>query len=75
VDFRRGLSEAQKERIIHVETVSSEAISFAYKTFSGRGVASECGKGTTLGVAPSACSVYEHKDFDGQLKELQGVVR
>jgi len=68
VDFHRGLSDAQKSKIVPVAKVSSELIKLAQKAF-----VSEDGIDQCEGVLPTAkasgedgCTIYEHKDFDGK---------
>ena len=63
VDFRRGLTEAQKERIVQVDTVSSELINYARVAFNGQAAKRESFCSETM---PDPCTVYEHKDFDGK---------
>jgi alkylated DNA repair protein alkB homolog 1 len=69
VDFRRGLDPEQREKIVPVDVVSSEVIAAAQKAFK-----SCCqlgnGEAVDLSFAPEACTIYEHKDFDGQWKPL-----
>jgi alkylated DNA repair protein alkB family protein 1 len=65
VDFRRGLSEVQKERIVPVGTVSSECIRKAVDAFKEGYENGDCGEEESSAL-PNACTIYEHKDFDGQ---------
>ena len=67
VDFRRGLTESQRQRIVHVDTVPSELLYSARMAFNhySQNVNSEV---TASEVMPDACTVYEHKDFDGQMQ-------
>ena len=63
VDFRRGLTTTQKEKLVPIASVPNETISEARKVFKQQA-------GPRLGsIADSeetpACTVYEHKDFDG----------
>jgi alkylated DNA repair protein alkB family protein 1 len=67
VDFRRGLTETQKERIVPVDTVSSELIESARKVFKYYGQA-ETDEVSSSGTMPDACTVYEHKGFHGMRK-------
>jgi hypothetical protein len=62
VDFSRGLTEAQKDRIVPVDTVPSELINSARKAFNGPTTNGEALASETI---PDPCTVYEHKDFDG----------
>lgn len=64
VDFRRGLTAAQKERIIPADTVPSELIEEARVAFKYFGQDNE--EGTKVGGLPEACTIYEHKDFPGE---------
>lgn len=66
VDFRRGLSDIQKQKIVPVATVPSEMIAAAGKVFKSYGQSQE-GESLGLNNVPDACTVYEHKDFNGQL--------
>jgi hypothetical protein len=65
VDFRRGLTEAQKESIVAVDTVPSSLIDSARKAFEDYGQA-ENGQSQNSETMPEPCTTYEHKDFDGQ---------
>lgn len=62
VDFRRGLTKHQQERIVPVETVSSEVIVQAEKAFR---TANGDNRDTKDATRPPACTIYEHKDFPG----------
>lgn len=67
VDFRRGLTHLQKERIVPIDTVSSELIDSARKAFQRS--SQEANEEAKASVAmPDACTVYEHKDFDGLME-------
>jgi alkylated DNA repair protein alkB family protein 1 len=66
IDFKRGLTEEQKERIVPVETVPSELMASAAETFR-RQRTSSSGEIWEPKSAPPASTVYEHKDFPGQL--------
>ena len=64
VDFRRGLTGAQKDRIVPVDTVPPGLIDSARTVFNhGQHVNGEVKTSETM---PDACTIYEHKDFDGQ---------
>jgi alkylated DNA repair protein alkB family protein 1 len=65
VDFKRGLSDVQKAKIVPVATVPSETIAAAGMTFkySGQKVDSDPEE---LLDAPNPCTVYEHKEFNGK---------
>ena len=67
VDFRRGLTPVQKEKIVLVDSVSSELIDSARLAFvhSGEDLNREINVSERK---PDPCSVYEHKDFDGQIQ-------
>lgn len=64
VDFSRGLTDAQKEKIVAVDSVSSELIASAHKAFKdyGKEAADDAEDAGTL---PTPCTIYEHKDFPG----------
>jgi alkylated DNA repair protein alkB family protein 1 len=71
VDFTRGLSVNQKERIVPVEEISSELIVSAMKAFKAQNRADgEEAKGGDENFAANPCTVYEHKDFPGTLSSL-----
>jgi alkylated DNA repair protein alkB homolog 1 len=67
VDFRRGLTFEQKEKIVPVDIVCSEIISSARKAF-------ESCNGDAASLEsdhiPEACTIYGHRDFDGQFTSL-----
>ena len=63
VDFSRGLTEAQKKRIVPVDTVPSELIESASKAFNEQTANEEIRNSERR---PDPCTVYSHKDFDGQ---------
>jgi alkylated DNA repair protein alkB family protein 1 len=73
VDFRRGLTQAQKDKIIQVDYVSSEVIAAAQKAFKNYGQTPNADT-TEPEALPDACTIYEHKDFDSALVD-PGVVR
>ncbi|TVY41169.1 Alpha-ketoglutarate-dependent dioxygenase [Lachnellula occidentalis] len=64
VDFRRGLTDVQKQRIVPVDDVKSDLIASAQKGFS---TSSEKGAedGVEVENEPEACTIYEHQDFPG----------
>lgn len=64
VDFRRGLTAEQQERIVPVDTVTSEVIVEAEKAFR---TANGDNRDIEDAVPPS-CTIYEHKDFPGTQK-------
>ncbi|KAF4629995.1 hypothetical protein G7Y89_g8145 [Cudoniella acicularis] len=63
VDFKRGLTDTQKERIIPVDAVSSDLIAVAQSAFRN------CDGGYVNGpekdIKPNPCTVYEHQAFPG----------
>ncbi|KAJ5035128.1 uncharacterized protein L3040_008388 [Drepanopeziza brunnea f. sp. 'multigermtubi'] len=67
VDFQRGLTEAQREKLVPVDTVPSELIAAARKAF--RGACREENAGPVADemadADPAPCTIYEHKDFPG----------
>ena len=66
VDFSRGLTPSQKEKIVPVDYVSSEVIAAAQKTFKSYGQTPNADTTEPEALA-DACTIYEHKDFDGAL--------
>jgi alkylated DNA repair protein alkB family protein 1 len=64
VDFRRGFTPSQKEKIVPVATVPSELINSAREAFIYYGQNAN-GEVEHSEMMPDACTVYEHKDFDG----------
>lgn len=65
VDFGRGLTVAQKEKIVPVATVDPELIAKAQRAYRNYGKENaELDSGTDS--RPTPCTVYEHKDFPGQ---------
>lgn len=65
IDFRRGLSDVQKSRIVPVATVSSEAIAAAATAFKHNGQNAEEEPRGLIDV-PEPCTIYEHKEFNGK---------
>lgn len=65
VDFRRGLSEAQKAKIVPVTVVPSETIAAAGMAFKHWGKDVD-GEPQGLLDTPSPCTVYEHTEFNGE---------
>lgn len=63
VDFRRGLTETQKEGIIPVDTISAEVITEAQREFQESG--EDLCVSVDTGVEVKACTVYEHTSFPG----------
>lgn len=68
IDFKRGLSEVQREKLVPVGTVSSSTIAAAQEKFRNYGSQQVDGvnKQSRTGAVVEECTVYEHKDFDGQ---------
>ena len=69
VDFKRGLTDVQKERIVPVDIVKSDMIVSAQKAFrasSGKGEEDD----VALETEPEPCTIYEHQDFPGQFNIL-----
>ncbi|OWP00695.1 hypothetical protein B2J93_1080 [Marssonina coronariae] len=62
VDFERGLTEAQKEKLSRVGIVPSEVISSARAAFKPSGQESE---DRTLECDSAPGTIYEHRDFPG----------
>jgi hypothetical protein len=62
VDFRRGLTEDQKRRIVPNDTVDAALIKEAGHAFvKVNGLASK----EIEELRPKSCTIYEHKDFPG----------
>jgi len=66
VDFSRGLTAAQTEKIFPVDTVPSELIKDAWDTFK-RSEQHTHEEATDPLDMPTPCTIYEHKDFPGWL--------
>ncbi len=64
VDFRRGLTPEQQEKIVPVDIVPSETIAAAQKSFKLHHPESHIEFQAPESV-PEPCTIYEHKDFDG----------
>jgi alkylated DNA repair protein alkB family protein 1 len=64
LDFARGLTDVQKERLVAVDTVSSELIESAWRAFKSEGKQDVIDNGD-LHKLPESCTIYEHKDFPG----------
>ncbi|KAG9231352.1 hypothetical protein BJ875DRAFT_122793 [Amylocarpus encephaloides] len=64
VDFRRGLTDEQKERIVPVAMIPCELIQEAQEAFKEM---TETGPviDDASGQKPEACTVYEHQGFPG----------
>lgn len=65
IDFRRGLSDVQKLKLVPVGTVSTEAIAAAATAFKHHGQNAEKELQELIDV-PAPCTIYEHKEFDGK---------
>ncbi|RQM07467.1 hypothetical protein DH86_00002888, partial [Scytalidium sp. 3C] len=65
IDFQRGLSPAQKEKVRPVRTVSKEVISAAQRAFKFHG-REDTGTREDEFSQIQDCTVYEHVDFDVQ---------
>lgn len=70
VDFRRGLTDDQKEKLVPVGVVSSSNIAAAQQVFMESDLDGQGAKGMPASM-PEACTVYEHKEFDGSYSILQ----
>ncbi|KAN0089145.1 hypothetical protein V8E51_019405 [Hyaloscypha variabilis] len=64
LDFNRGLTPAQKEKLVAVDTVPSELIDSACKAFKGDAT-DEAAHDEDSSSSPEPCIIYEHKDFPG----------
>ncbi len=64
LDFKRGLTPAQKEKLFAVDTVSFELIDSACKAFKGDAT-DEAAHDEDSTSSPEPCIIYEHKDFPG----------
>jgi hypothetical protein len=64
LDFSRGLTDAQKEKLVAVDTASSELIYSAWKAFNNDG-AEGVANDRDMDKLPESCTIYEHKDFPG----------
>lgn len=64
VDFNRGLTDAQREKLVSVGTVEAELIARAQKAYKFYGEDS-MEEASDSGPLPTPCTVYEHKDFPG----------
>jgi alkylated DNA repair protein alkB family protein 1 len=64
LDFSRGLTDVQKEKLFVVDTVPSELIDSAWKIFKGDEKEDVASIEESVQL-PDPCTVYEHKDFPG----------
>ncbi|PBP15576.1 Clavaminate synthase-like protein [Diplocarpon rosae] len=62
VDFERGLTDAQREKLCPVDSVPSELIASARAAFTSSG---QHTMDETLMSDPTPCTIYEHRDFPG----------
>jgi alkylated DNA repair protein alkB family protein 1 len=69
LDFARGLTDVQKERLVAVDTVSSELIKSAWKEFKREGKQDIVDNGDSQKL-PESCTIYEHKDFPGTIPSI-----
>jgi alkylated DNA repair protein alkB family protein 1 len=65
VDFKRGLTDSQKKRIIPIDMIPSDLISKAQKSFGEKGEG-ELRRNSEDFTAPEPCIIYEHQDFPGK---------
>ena len=65
VDFKRGLNDTQKINIVPVVTIPSEIIAAAGMAFKSSAQNSDQEPRGLLNV-PNPCTVYEHREFNGQ---------
>lgn len=63
VDFKRGLTDVQKQKIVPVDSVSSDLINEARKVFEKGHTGTN--KLPQVKTEPKACTVFEHQDFPG----------
>ncbi|KAG9242641.1 hypothetical protein BJ878DRAFT_583715 [Calycina marina] len=68
VDFGRGLSDAQKEKLLPVGIVSSEMIASAQEAFMAHD--DDCNT-ESQPASPEPCTIYEHRDFPGKSTVLE----
>lgn len=69
LDFARGLTDEQKERLVAVDTVSSELIDSAWRAFKSDGKQDVVNYGDSHKL-PESCTIYEHKDFPGTIPAI-----
>jgi alkylated DNA repair protein alkB homolog 1 len=65
VDFRRGLSEAQRAKIVPVATIPSQTIAAAAMAFKSHPRNLDKKPRELLNV-PKHCTVYEYRGFNGK---------
>lgn len=66
LDFSRSLTDAQREKLVAVDTVPSELIESARNAF--KACEKEEGSHNLEVPLPEACTIYEHKDFPGETR-------
>jgi hypothetical protein len=73
VDFKRGLSDIQKKKIVPVEIIPASLIAQAQELFTGSTYQDPIQerRGADSTPIPEQCTVYEHKDFVGQYRTLK----
>jgi len=71
VDFKRGLTEVQKDRIIPVGTVNSDLIVSAQKEFR---ISGGLGETSLVETEPEECTIYEHQDFPGTVRHFHRIL-
>lgn len=64
LDFARDLTDVQKERLVAVDTVSSELIYSAWRAFKSE-EKQDVFDAVNSQKLPQSCTIYEHKDFPG----------
>ncbi len=69
LDFARGLTDAQKQKLVAVDTVSSELIDSAWRSFKSEGNQDVVDNGDPHKL-PESCTIYEHKDFPGTILSI-----
>jgi hypothetical protein len=69
LDFARGLTDQQKERLVAVDTVSSELINSAWGAFKSEGKQDVIEYGDSHKL-PDCCTIYERKDFPGTIPPI-----
>ncbi len=69
VDFTRGLTDAQMEKLVPVGSVPSGLIETAQKAYRRHGK-NDSEDIPRSGPLPTSCTVYEHTDFPGMENTL-----
>lgn len=69
LDFARGLTDVQKEKLVAVDTVSSELIDSAWRSFKSEENQDVVDNGDSHQL-PESCTIYEHKDFPGMIPSI-----